>query len=108
MKDIIKTSDGMDAFDDQHYLGAREVIKALGGKTVIKVVRTDWLFKGYGLENKYKQLFGKNLPYTKLTKNRIDAFLPNYPNKVPEEYQNKVKERLNDWFGNVPQHFDKG
>ena len=107
MKEIVKINDGMNALDDQHYLGTRQTIKELGAKTVISGCSTDWLFKGYGLEKKYKQLFGKNLPITYLTKNRINAFLPNYPNKVPEEYQRQINERFQNWFGNTPEYFEK-
>lgn len=107
MKDIVAVNNGMNAFDDQHYLGAREVIKLLDAKTVISGCSTDWLFKGYGLDKRYKKFLGKNLPVTIMTKNRIDAFLPNIPNEVPTEYKTKIKERLLNWFGDVPKNFEE-
>jgi hypothetical protein len=105
MRQIVNINNGMNAIDDQHYLGTREVIKELGARTVISGCSTDWLFKGYGLEKKYRQLFGKNLPLTKLTKNRIDVFLPNYSDELPKEYKKQIKERLLNWFGDVPKNF---
>lgn len=107
IKDIVKVNEGMNPADDQHYLGVKEIVKALGAKTVISGCSTDWLFKGYGLEKEYIKFLGKNLPVTRLKNKRVDAFLPNYPNPVPEEYQKKIKERLLNWFGDVPTNFEK-
>jgi asparagine synthase (glutamine-hydrolysing) len=88
--------------EDSHYLGTRELIAQLGARTVMTACTTDWLFKGYGLEKEYIRFAGRNLPIQRLTKTRIDAFLPNRPRPVPERYRQEVAGRMDECLSGTP------
>lgn len=105
MKDNVMVSNGLGSLEDHHYLGTRKFIKALGANSVMSACSTDWLFKGYGLEKKYKQFLGKNLPIMELSNSRVKAFLPNLPLPVPAIYKKEVAERFDSWFNNTPENF---
>lgn len=88
--------------EDSHYLGVREFVAELGARTVMTSCTTDWLFKGYGLERRYLQILGRNLPIHKLTDSRVDGFLPNLPRRAPIEFAKLVADRLEEWFEGTP------
>lgn len=102
MRETTRLSNGMWSIEDQHYLGVRGVVGAVGANTVLTACTTDWLFKGYGLEKRHRTLFGKNLPLHALVPRRADAFLPNWPRPVPAEYERQVRDRFDAWFAGVP------
>jgi len=104
MQENARVGNGMWSLEDQHYLGTRDVVRALGAKTVLTACTTDWVFKGYGLEKTYRRLFGRNLPIQKLVSERVDAFLPNHRLAVSEDYRRPVEERYRSWTGDLPRH----
>lgn len=106
MRDNARVGNGMWSLDDQHYLGTRDFIRALGARTVMTACTTDWVFKGYGLEKRYRRLFGRNLPLQKMTNERVDAFLPNQRLPVALRYQNAINERYRAWVGDLPRRLE--
>lgn len=102
MRDNARVGNGMWSLEDQHYLGTREFVRALGAKTVMTACTTDWVFKGYGLEKSYYRLLGRNLPLQKLSDERVDAFLPNHRLSVSPEFENRIGERYLAWIGDLP------
>ena len=105
MRQNVLVSNGMGSLEDHHYLGTRELITELKASSVMTSCSTDWFFKGYGLEKKYKTILGKNLPITELTNKRVNAFLPNLPEQVPTRYKQAVEERLENLFKDIPENF---
>ncbi|MGA7616156.1 MAG: asparagine synthase-related protein [Thermoanaerobaculia bacterium] len=100
----VRVSGGMWSAEDNHFIGMRELVRGLGARTVITACTTDWLFKGYGLEQRYLRLFGRNLPLKTLTSQRVDGFLPNVPRPVPAAYAHEVTARREEWFAGTPVH----
>jgi hypothetical protein len=99
-----RISGAMWSQEDNHFLGTRELVQQYGARTVITACTTDWLFKGYGLEKKYVQLWGRNFPITTFTHDRIDGFLPNVPRSVPAEFAEEIADRLEECFSGTPKH----
>jgi len=97
-----RLSGSMWSAEDNHFLGMRQVVEDAGARTVITACTTDWLFKGYGLEARYRTLLGKNLPIKALAGDRVDGFLPNMPRAVPAHLKRDVEARLLAWFGGTP------
>lgn len=106
MRTNVRVGNGMWSLEDQHYVGTRDFVRALGARTVMTACTTDWIFKGYGLEKTYRRFLGKNLPIQKLTSERIDSFLPNGRLPVSREYREKIDERYRNWIGNLPRQLD--
>ena len=102
MEDIVRWSGAMGSIDDCHYLGARETALRSGARTVMTACTTDWLFKGYGLEKTSRRIFGRSLPLTKLTSDRVDGFLPNHPSAAPPQYAADIQRRMDAWFDGTP------
>ena len=102
LNDIVRWSGGMWSAEDAHYLGTHETVGATGARTVMTACTTDWLFKGYGLEKTSRTLFGRALPVSKLTRRRIDGFLPNVATAAPPELAAAIHERLAAWFAGTP------
>ena len=44
MRENARVGNGMWSLEDQHYLGTRELVRALGARTVISSCTTDWIF----------------------------------------------------------------
>lgn len=106
MRENARVGNGMWSLEDQHYLGTRGLVRALGARTVMTACTTDWVFKGYGLEKTYRRFLGRNLPFQKLTNERIDAFLPNYRLPVAAEYRKEIDERYRAWTGDLPRRLE--
>ncbi|MGE0704947.1 MAG: hypothetical protein AB7F99_10860 [Vicinamibacterales bacterium] len=97
-----RLSAGMTSAEDNHFLGTRELVTGLGARTVTTACTTDWLFKGYGLEKRYAQVLGRNIPIKVFTNERADGFLPNWPRPVPAAFRDAVRERIDAWFDGLP------
>lgn len=102
-----RLSGAMWSAEDNHFLGTRDTVRGLGARTVITACTADWLFKGYGLEQTYIRLLGRNLPLKRLTHDRTDGFLPNVPRPVPPAFAAAVAGRLEEWFGGTPRHLQE-
>jgi hypothetical protein len=102
LADGVRLSGAMWSHEDNHYLGTRDRVVALGARTVFTTCTADWLFKGYGLEKSYRRLFGRNLPLQRFEDDRVDGFLPNVPRAVPSPLAAEVKARLDRWFEGTP------
>ena len=103
MKEGVRLSGGMWSLEDNHFIGTRDLaLGDLGARTVLTACTTDWLFKGYGLEVRYERVFGRDIPFKRLTDHRVDGFLPNYPRPAPAEFARRVDERMAEWFEGTP------
>jgi hypothetical protein len=98
----VRFSGAMWSHEDNHYLGTRDRVYALGARTVFTTCTADWLFKGYGLEKSYRRLLGRNLPLKRFEDRRVDGFLPNLPRSVPTGHSLAVSARLREWFAGTP------
>ena len=79
----VRLSGAMWSHEDNHYLGTRERVSAMGARTVMSACLTDWLFKGYGLEKSYRRLLGRNLPLLRFEDRRVDGSCPICPVQSP-------------------------
>lgn len=102
LTDVVKWSGAMWSAEDSHYLGAQDVVRDGGVDLVMTACTTDWLFKGYGLEKRYRRVFGRNLPLKAFTDERVDGFLPNVPRAAPPQFSDAIEERMGAWFAGVP------
>lgn len=98
----VRLSGAMWSHEDDHYLGTRQRVFALGARTVLSTCTADWLFKGYGLEKSHRRLFGRNLPFQRFEHRRADGFLPNMPRGAPAALSSEVEARLVQWFAGTP------
>lgn len=102
LPEIVRWSGAMWSVEDSHYLGVKHLVDEVDADLVMTACTTDWVFKGYGLEKRYRRVAGKNLPLKRFLKTRVDGFLPNYPRSVPEEFRDRTAERLQAWFRGCP------
>ncbi len=105
LADGVRFSGAMWSHEDNHYLGTRERVLALGARTVFTTCTADWLFKGYGLEKSHRRLLGRNLPLQQFENRRVNGFLPNVPRTVPAALSPEVEARLEHWFAGTAVHF---
>ena len=100
----VRWSGAMWCTEDNHYLGVKEIIDKLGADLVMTACTTDWVFKGYGLEKSYHRVLGRNLPIKRFIDERVDGFLPNYPNPAPAQFAAAIDDRMSRWFDGTPRH----
>lgn len=93
---------GMTSAEDDHFEPLRDLVGLIGARTVMTACTTDWIFKGYGLEKRYRTLAGRNLPILELTSERRLTFLPNVGTAPPPTFQEAVTQRLESWFAGTP------
>lgn len=102
LPDMVRWSGAMWSAEDTHYPGFADHLAELGPDLVMTACTTDWLFKGYGLEKKYRSLFGRHLPFLIYTNERVDGFLPNVPLPAPPILSRAVEDRMAAWFDGCP------
>jgi asparagine synthase (glutamine-hydrolysing) len=98
----VRWSGAMWSGEDSHYLGLRELVMQQRPELVMTACTADWLFKGYGIEKTYKELFGRCLPIKKFLDKRVEGFLPNYPRQSPPQLAEAISQRLQAWFDGCP------
>lgn len=104
LPEIVHWSGAMWSAEDSHYLGFADAVADLSADLVMTACTTDWLFKGYGLEKRHIELFGRNLPFFKLLNDRREGFLPNAPTGAPPLFENEIRARMSQWFEGAPTH----
>jgi len=105
MSEGVCLSGAMWSAEDNHFLGTRDLIQQLGARTVLTACPVDMLFKGDALERSLHQFFGRQIPIFKFDHQRMDGFLAEYPQRQsPPEFATEIKQRLKEWFGDVPFH----
>jgi hypothetical protein len=102
LPDMVRWSGAMWCAEDTHYPGFADRLAELRPDLVMTACTTDWLFKGYGLEKRYRSLFGRCLPFLVYTDERVDGFLPNVPLPAPLRLEKAVNERMAAWFDGCP------
>ena len=104
LPEIVHWSGAMWSAEDCHYLGFADRVAEYKPDLVMTACTTDWVFKGYGLEKRYRSLFGRYLPFLIYTKERVDGFLPNVPLPAPPQLAEAVQARMSAWFDGCPRH----
>lgn len=106
MRQGVEISGAMWSVEDNHFLGTLEMIQKLEARTVLAAFPVDDLFKGACLEQRYVQFLGRNLPFFQFDPTCVKGFLMEAPpRKAPPEFEVAIAQRLQDWFGDLPQTF---
>lgn len=103
----VRWSGAMWSAEDSHYLGVKSVVDAEQVDLVMTACTTDWVFKGYGMEKRYKKLLGRYLPLKEFSPERQDCFLPNAAREAPTEFADAIHARLNAWFKGCPRQLNE-
>jgi hypothetical protein len=108
MPELARLSGAMWSTEDGHFLGTWERVREIGARTVISGCTADRVFKASGMEYRYKQLFGRNIPVKELVPERADVFLPNHPSRpAPEGLADAIRERFEARFEGTPRTFER-
>lgn len=107
LPEIVRWSGAMWSAEDCHYLGFADRVAEFKPDLVMTACTTDWVFKGYGLEKRYRSLFGRDLPFLVYTNERVDGFLPNVPLPAPSRLAEAVQERMSAWFDGCARQLSK-
>jgi asparagine synthase (glutamine-hydrolysing) len=102
LPDIVRWSGAMWSAEDSHYPGFADRIDEYQPDLVMTACTTDWVFKGYGIEKRYVELFGRSLPILAYEDRRASGFLPNVPLAAPPALAGALERRLDEWFAGCP------
>lgn len=94
---------------DNHFLGTREVVcNQLAANTVLSACSADFLFKFANLERRSAKFLGRHLPWMTFGSKWSGGFIDppmSYNRPLPPMYGESIRQRLNEWFGDVPKYF---
>jgi asparagine synthase (glutamine-hydrolysing) len=102
LQDLARWSGAMWSAEDSHYPGMESRLSLLYPDLVMTACTTDWLFKGYGMEKKHIDVFGRSLPFLRYKDCRGDGFLPNVPGPAPAALADEINARMSAWFEGCP------
>jgi Asparagine synthase len=99
----VEISGAMWSAENNHFMGTLNTLQQRQVRTVLAAFAVDGLFKGGYLEQKYVQIWGRNLPFFQFVHKRSPGFMLESPARTPPpEFATAMAARLQEWMGEQP------